>query len=119
MIDLNKICKRTDYIIGRHYVYEGDIIQFLLSDIKNYPYNYYKFYTEKFDPHLYVKVVNTDKDYFALEVLVDGTPYTKYDEGTILPMSFLTHSEIYDAKIISNVFADLINKSKSRGEDRI
>lgn len=34
MIDLNKICKRTDYIIGRHYVYEGDIIQLLLSDIK-------------------------------------------------------------------------------------
>lgn len=119
MIDLNKICKITDYIIGRHYVYEGDIIQLLLSDIKNYPYDYYKFYTEIFDPHLYVKVVNTDKDYFALEVLVDGTPYAKYDEGTILPMSFLTHSEIYDAKIISNVFADLINKSKSRGEDRI
>lgn len=119
MIDLNKICKITDYIIGRHYVYEGDIIQLLLSDIKNYPYDYYKFYTEKFDPHLHVKVVNTDKDYFALEVLVDGTPYTKYDEGTILPMSFLTHSEIYDAKNISNVFADFINKSKSRRKDRI
>lgn len=41
MIDLNKICKRTDYIIGRHYVYEGDIIQLLLSDIKNYLYDYY------------------------------------------------------------------------------
>lgn len=117
MIDLNKICKRTDYIIGRHYVYEGDIIQLLLSDIKNYSYDRYKFYIEKFDPHLYVKVVNTYEDYFALEVLVDDTPYTKYEEGTILPMSFLTHSEIYDAKIISNVFADFINKSKSRRKD--
>ena len=119
MIDLNKICKRTDYIIGRHYVYEGDIIQLLLSDIKNYPYDRYKFYTEKFDPHLYIKVVNTDEDYFALEVLVDGTPYTKYDEGIILPMAFLTHTEIYDVKIISNVFADFINKSKSRRKDSI
>lgn len=119
MIDLNKICKRTDYIIGRHYVYEGDIIQLLLSDIKNYPYDYYKFYTEIFDPHLYVKVVNTDNNDFALEVLVDGTPYTKYDEGTILPMAFLTHTEIYDVKIISNVFADFINKSKSRRKDSI
>ena len=34
-------------------------------------------------------------------------------------MSFLTHTEIYDANIINNAFADLINKSKSRGEDRI
>jgi hypothetical protein len=119
MIDLNKICKRTDYITGGYYIYEGDIIQLLLSNIKNYPCGYYTFYTEKCDPHLYIKVVNTDKDYFALEVLVDGTPYTKYDEGTILPMAFLTHTEIYDVKIISNVFADFINKSKSRRKDSI
>lgn len=112
MIDLNKICKRTDYIIGRHYVYEGDIIQLLLSDIKNYPYDSFKLYTEKLDPHLYIKVINTDEDYFALEVLVDGTPYTKYDKGTLLPMGFLTHTEIYDAKIINNAYADFINKSK-------
>lgn len=114
MIDLDEICKRTDYIIGRSYVYEGDIIKLLLVDIKNYPYDSFKLYTEKLDPHLYVKVVNVDKDYFALEVLVDGTPYTKYDEGILLPMGFLTHTEIYDAKIINNAFANYINKSKSR-----
>lgn len=34
MIDLNKICKRTDYIIGRHYVYEGDIIQLYCQTLK-------------------------------------------------------------------------------------
>ncbi len=114
MIDLNKICKRTDYIIGRSYVYEGDIIQLLLVDIKNYPYDSFKLYTEKLDPHLYVKVVNTENNDFALEVLVDCTPYTKYDEGTLLPMGFLTHTEIYDSNIINNAYADFISKSKAR-----
>ena len=119
MIDLNEICKRTDYIINRSYVYEGDIIQLLLVDIKNYPYDSFKLYTEKLDPHLYVKVVNIENNDFALEVLVDGTPYTKYEEGTLLPMRFLTHTEIYNANIINNAYVDFINKSKSERKDMI
>lgn len=101
MVDLNKICKRTDYILGRTFLYEGDIIEIQMGD-SYYPCHERHLHCDHMiNPFLYVMIVINNDD-FALRVLNDCMSYHK---GELLDMKFLLEF-CFGQKVVDNVKAN-------------
>lgn len=88
LLNINNICKRTDWILKRNFIYEGDIIKITFlnyADKSTYVHNFeHKFFTEfcfyvivqfatKY--HTVLKVLND----FGLDISASCDPFRKGD----------------------------------------